>query len=132
MESDVKLSIRLVDFCMHKLLFAQFGVDWGGALMRVLLGVTLFLMSDGGFAQELIVPHCPCTYTLTQEQRAVFDSALSSATFWMSVRSAAVKGTLDEQAFEQLRRNYAALGNELARQDKDAAEKKKQDERRPQ
>jgi hypothetical protein len=100
--------------------------------MRAFISVALLLQAESGFAQERIVPHCPCNYTLTQEQRAVLESALSSATFWMSVRSAAVKGTLDEQAFEQLRSNYATLGNELARQDRAAAEKKKQDEPGPQ
>jgi hypothetical protein len=99
--------------------------------MRALLTVALVLQAKSGFAQEPIVPHCPCNYTLTQEQRVVLESALSSATFWMSVRSAAVKGTLDEQAFEQLRRSYAALGNELAMQDRAAAENKKRDERGP-
>jgi hypothetical protein len=97
-------------------------------LMRVLLAVALLLACNSGSAQEAVIPHCPCTYTLTQEQRALLDSALSSATFWLSVRSAAVKNTLDEQAFEQLRRSYVTLANELARQDKAASEKRKREE----
>ena len=66
---------------------------------------------------------CPCTYTLTQEQRQLLQSMHGAAATWAAVRSATTRGTLDADAYEALSADYDAVMAEIIKQDQVAAKK---------
>ena len=79
-------------------------------------------MAAGGARAQS--PQCPCTCTLTQEQRAPFQSMHGSAATYAAIRAGTSRSTLDADAYEALRAQYDAPFAEIAKQDRDAAKKR--------
>jgi hypothetical protein len=76
-------------------------------------------------------PQCPCTYTLSQEQRALLQSMHASAVLWAAIRSGSARGTLDADAYEALRTDYDAVMAEIGKQDQAAAKNREEEKIRP-
>ena len=85
--------------------------------MRKFAIVVAMPLAGTALAQTL---QCPCTYTLSQEQRQLLQSMYSAAATWTAPRAATVRGTLDADAYEALRADYDA---EIVKQDQAAARK---------
>ena len=98
-------------------------------MKRLVLTAALSLaLVASGSAQS---PQCPCTYTLSQEQRQLLQSMHGAAATWAAVHAATSRGTLDADAYEALRADYDAVMVEIVKQDRAAVQKREGDKVKP-
>lgn len=88
-------------------------------MMRVLLAVPFALAVTAASAQEA---KCPCTYTLTQEQRTALWQTLTAASYWNDTLNRWLSDTAPIIISKQ-QQGLIELGNTLRQQDKAAVEK---------
>lgn len=96
-------------------------------MRKLVIAVTMSLAGPA-LAQNA---QCPCTYTLSQEQRQLLQSMHSSAVLWAAIRGASARGTLDADAYDALRADYDAVMAQIVKQDQAAAKKHKEENANP-
>ncbi len=96
-------------------------------MRKLVIAVTMSLAGPA-LAQNA---QCPCTYTLSQEQRQLLQSMHSSAVLWAVIRGASARGTLDADAYDALRADYDAVMAQIVKQGPGGGEEAQRRKRKP-